>query len=61
MLTRTRKFSMILVRASAIFLMALARLVPARGDAPQSASKTRAKPESIKATTKENQAGGSKP
>jgi len=50
---------MILLRASAIFLLALASLVPARGDAPQSASK--AKPESVKATTKENQAGGSKP
>ena len=35
---------MILLRASAIFLLALASLVPARGDAPQSASK--AKPES---------------
>ncbi|MGZ3468910.1 MAG: c-type cytochrome domain-containing protein [Isosphaeraceae bacterium] len=58
-LTKTRKFSMILLRASAIFLLALASLVPARGDAPQSASK--AKPESVKATTKENQAGGSKP
>jgi len=61
MLTETRKFSMILLRASAILLLALASLVPARGDAPQSASKTKAKPESIKAATKENKAGGSKP
>ena len=35
-------------------------LVPARGDAPQSASKAKATG-SVKATTKENQASGSKP
>ncbi len=51
----------ILLRASAIFLLALASLVPARRDDAQSAAKTKAKPESIKATTRENQAGGSKP
>ena len=61
MLTKTRKFSMILFQSSFPLLLALASMVPAHGDDSQSPSKTVAKPESIKATTRENKAGGSKP
>jgi WD40 repeat protein len=61
MFTKTRKKLRINILTAAIFLLTLASLVPARGDDPRSASKTKAKPESSQAVAKQNKAGRSKP